>query len=51
MGFSEAEAREHARHLEQGKTLILVHTPDRKEEARSIMVKHGAYDESMSTSP
>jgi len=53
MGYSEAEAKAHARHLEQGKTLVLAHDPDpdRREEARSILVEHGAYDESMSTSP
>jgi hypothetical protein len=51
MGYSEAEAKAHARHLEQGKTLVLVHAPDRMEAARSILVEHGAYDESMSTSP
>jgi hypothetical protein len=51
MGFTEAEAKAHAQHLEQGRTLVLVHDPDRKEEARSILVENGAYDESMSASP
>jgi hypothetical protein len=47
LGFSEEEAQRHARHVEQGKTIVLVHAPGRLEEARSIMVEHGAYDESM----
>jgi hypothetical protein len=47
LGFSEEESREHARHVEAGRTVLLVYTPDRQEEARSIMVANGAFDESM----
>ena len=51
MGIEESEARKHARHIEQGKTALLVYAPGRQDEARSVMVEQGAYDESMSTSP
>jgi hypothetical protein len=49
MEMSEAEAREHAGHVEEGRTVLVVRTPDRQDEARSVMVDHGAYDFSMST--
>jgi hypothetical protein len=51
LGLSEHEARKHGRHVEEGRTAVLVHTPTRQEEARAIMVEQGAYDESMDTSP
>jgi hypothetical protein len=51
LGFSEHEARKHGRHVEEGKTALLVHAPNRQEEARAIMVEQGAYDESMDASP
>jgi hypothetical protein len=47
LGFSEEEAQRHAQHIAQGKTIVLVHAPGRLEEARSILVAQGAYDESM----
>jgi hypothetical protein len=51
LGYTEHEAHKHARAVEEGKTVVLVYAPGRQEEARDIMVEHGAYDESMSTSP
>jgi anti-sigma factor RsiW len=51
LGFSETEAKEHAQHIAEGKTIVMVYSPDRRGDAQSIMVKNGAYDESMSTSP
>lgn len=51
MGFSESDAKAHAQHVAEGKTVVIVYAPDRKNEARSIMVANGAYDESMSSSP
>jgi len=47
MGFTEEDARQHAEHVQQGKTVVLVHAPGRCDEARAIMVEYGAYDESM----
>ena len=49
MEMSENEAREHAAHVEQGRTVLVVRVPDRHAEARAIMVEQGAYDFSMST--
>jgi hypothetical protein len=49
MGFSEMESEDHNRHIEEGKTVIIVHAPDRLEDARKIMVHEGAYDEAMAT--
>lgn len=49
MEMNETEAQEHARHLEQGRTVLVVRTADRQEEASSILDAHGAYDFSMSS--
>ncbi len=51
LGFSVEEANEHARHLEEGKTVVLVYSPDRHDDAQSVMIDNGAYDNSMNTSP
>jgi hypothetical protein len=51
MGFSEQDAQKHAHHVEQGRTVLLVYAPDRRDEARWIMVEHGAYDDSMAEGP
>lgn len=51
LGWNETEAREHAHHVELGRTVIVVRSVDRQAEARTIMVAHGAYDRSMATSP
>jgi hypothetical protein len=47
MGFSDSESKRHAKHIELGKTIVLVHSPGRQKEALSIMVANGAYDDSM----
>jgi hypothetical protein len=49
MEMSEAEAREHAAHVQRGYTVVVVRTPDRADEANRILVEHGAHDFSMST--
>ena len=49
MEMTEAEAREHAAHVEQGRTVVVVRVPDRHDEAQAMMVSQGAYDFSMST--
>ncbi len=49
MEMSEAEAREHASHVQRGYTVVVVRTADRADEANHIMVAHGAHDFSMST--
>ena len=51
LGMSESDAQEHARFVEQGKTVLLVYSPDRHDLASRIMVQQGAYDDSMSSSP
>jgi len=51
MGLSEADAKKHAEDVEKGKTVVVVRAEDRQDEARDILVEHGAYDESMSTGP
>jgi len=53
MGFAEHEAAAHGRHVEQGKTVVLVYETDpaSKDEARDIMVRNGAFDPGASTSP
>jgi hypothetical protein len=47
LGFSEEESAQHARHVAEGRTVLLVYAPGRREEARSILVENGAFDESM----
>jgi hypothetical protein len=51
MGLSEAEAARHGHHLEQGHTVVVVHVKGKEREdlARSILVDHGAFDETMAT--
>lgn len=51
LGYSEEAAAEHAAHVNEGKTVVIVYAPDRRDEAHDILVKAGAYDESMSSSP
>ncbi|MFL5330741.1 MAG: hypothetical protein ACJ8C4_17720 [Gemmataceae bacterium] len=51
LGMSEHEANIHAQHVAAGKTVLLVYAPDRRDEARDIMVHNGAYDDSMNASP
>lgn len=40
--MNEDEARHYSRHVEQGRTVVLVRTPDRREEARRILQSAGA---------
>ena len=51
MGLSDAEAQNHGRYIKEGKTVVAVYTPDRLEDARKILVREGAYDDAMATSP
>jgi hypothetical protein len=51
MEMSDSEARRHASHIEAGRTVVVVRTADRQEEARTILLKHGAYDDGMSAGP
>lgn len=51
MEMSDAEARRHAGHIEAGRTVVVVRAPDRQEEARTILLKYGAYDDGMSAGP
>ena len=42
--MSEADARYYARAVqEEGRTVVLVQTPDRRDEARVILDRHGAH--------
>jgi len=43
--------KKHARHLNSGRVLVFVNTPDRADEAETIMVDHKAYDFSMTNEP
>jgi hypothetical protein len=49
--MTEAEAHEHAEHVEAGRVVVVVKTADRQDEANEIMVQHGAYDFSMTAQP
>jgi len=51
MGLSETQAARHGKHVEQGNTVVVVHTHggEREDEARTILVDNGAFDESMET--
>jgi hypothetical protein len=49
--MSEAEARQHARHVEAGRTVVIVRTAERQKEAQEILIRNGAYDERMDPTP
>jgi hypothetical protein len=51
MGLSEMDAEKHSQHVQEGKIVVLVHDPERRDEARKVMVKEGAYDDAMANSP
>ncbi len=51
LGLSDRDAQQYAQHVEAGRTVVLVHTEDRKDEARDLLVRHGAYDDSMRAKP
>jgi hypothetical protein len=40
--MSEEEAHHYSRHVEEGRTVVLVHTADRQDEARTLLRSHGA---------
>ncbi|MFO0808869.1 MAG: hypothetical protein U0746_09620 [Gemmataceae bacterium] len=51
MGLSETDAERHARHVAEGKTVLLIHAPERHQQARDILIAAGAYDDSMANKP
>jgi len=51
LGLSEHEVKKHAQFIDQDKTVLIVYSPDRRDDAENIMIEQGAYDESMSSSP
>lgn len=51
MEMSKEQAEKHAKEVEEGATVLIVKTDDRQEEAREILLKHGAYDDSMRATP
>jgi len=51
LGLSKNDAQLYAQHVEAGRTVVLVGTHDRKEEARDLLVRNGAYDDSMRAKP
>jgi len=51
LGLSDYDAQSYAQHVEAGRTVVIVRTEDRQEEARDLLVRHGAYDDSMRAKP
>ncbi len=51
MGYSDAVSSEHSKYIEEGKTIVVVHAAERREDARKILVNAGAYDDAMANSP
>ncbi len=51
MGYSDAVSKEHSKHIEAGKIIVVVHAGERHEDARKILVSAGAYDDAMANSP
>jgi hypothetical protein len=52
MGLTEQDAQHYARHVEAGRTVVLVHLVhpgERETDARTILDDLGAYDDSMNT--
>jgi len=47
LGLSEDIAHHYAHHVEAGRTVVVVQAGNRVEEARQILQRHGAYDDSM----
>lgn len=47
MGISEEDAHFYARHVEAGRTVVLIDAGERAAAARAILAEHGAYDDSM----
>lgn len=51
MEMEQEQAEEHAKFVEEGATVVIVRTDDRQEEAKELLVAHGAYDDSMRGEP
>jgi hypothetical protein len=51
LGLSEADAQQYAQHVEAGRTVVVVRTDDRQDEAAALLDRHGAYDDSMRVKP
>jgi len=49
LGLSEGIAHHYAHHVEAGRTVVVVQASNRVDAARTILQKHGAYDDSMNT--
>jgi hypothetical protein len=49
--FTEEDALSHAGDVEKGRTLVIVQTNWRKEEAQALLRQHGAYDDSGDRKP
>ncbi len=51
LGLPESDAQSYARHVEAGRTVVVVRTDDRQDEAVALLDRHGAYDDSMRVKP
>ena len=51
LGLPHPDAQHYAQHVEAGRTVVMVRTDDRQEEARDILDRNGAYDDSMRVKP
>ena len=51
LGLHESDAQRYAQHVEAGRTVVMVRTHDRKDEAQAILDHDGAYDDSMRAKP
>ena len=51
LGLSESDAQHYAQHVEAGRTVVMVRTHDRKDEAVALLDRDGAYDDSMRAKP
>lgn len=49
LNLTEEEARYHASEVEAGRTVLIVRTEDRQEEAQTLLRQFGAYDDSLSS--
>lgn len=47
LGLNEDIAQHYARHVESGRTVVVVRAGERQDQARQILETHGAYDDSM----
>jgi hypothetical protein len=49
--MDEADAQYYAHQIDEGRTVVVVQTPDRMEEARAILRRHGAVERQNQTAP